>query len=81
MRPVAPMSLHAPMANAFSNDGVVIAMTIAVIPRMRKIVRHHNAMNTVSDVRMVYAFLPSGAVMEIPTVQMDLMKEYVLPFD
>lgn len=79
MRRAAPMSLHVPMENVSSNDGAVTAMMIAVIQVMKKIVRHRNAMNTVSDARMDYAFLPSGVVMEIPTVQMDLMKEYVSP--
>lgn len=77
MRLVGPMNLHVPMVNAFSKDGVVIVMMIAVIQVMKKIVRHHNAMNTVSVVPMDYVFRPNGVVMEIQTVQMDLMKEYV----
>lgn len=77
MKPAAPTNSHAQMANASSNVGVAIAMTIAAIIAMRKTVRCHNAI-PISTLNAPMAFVcrTNGGVMAIQIAPMDPMNGY-----
>jgi hypothetical protein len=74
MRRADLMNSHAPMANAFNNDGCVTEMMTVGMDQMNsnvQMLRVHQKQNL--HVQKIIALLQDGVVMEILIAQMALM--------